>query len=217
MSPVTPTNPTSVQSWASYIDMAEVWPFLGMDNPPVGANLLRLQRFIDSACTVAQRGANRPFTPTQFQERHDGWSGEFIQLHYSPFLQLVSCVENMSTGGPINLPEAEAGAGVNGIQIDYGTSRIMRTFDGSWPRPFFPGSRNIWVTYVAGFNPVPADVWDATVDLIAYKWRMTQEAPRWFSAGGGAEYGGEATNLLFPGVPNRCAEVFEAYRIPVFG
>ena len=211
------TAPVTTGTWASYLDFAEVWPYLQMDAEPTGQKATRLQREIDSACATAQRGANRPFTPTQFQERHDGWSGEYIQLHYSPFLQLVSCTEWQSAGGPISLPESTPANPVEGIQIDYGTSRIMRAFAGySWPRPFFPGSRNIEITYVAGFNPVPPDVWKATMELVAYGWRMSQESPKWFP-GNGDEYGGAQSNSLFPGVPNRCAEVFESYRLPTFG
>lgn len=211
------TNPTSVQIWPTYIDFDEAWQFVGSDNAPTGPDATLLQRFIDSACSTAQRGANRPFGPVEFRERHDGWSGEYIQLHYSPFLGLVKGTEYQSTGGPVNLLEAAPSSGIDGIQIDYGTSKIMRTFDGTWPKPFFPGSRNIEITYLAGFNPVPPDVWDATVDLIAYKWRMTQESTRWFSSGGADEYGGQQTSPLYPGIPNRIAEVFDAYRIPTIG
>lgn len=211
------TNPVTTTFGGSYLDFDEVWGYLQMDNAPSGANATRLQRFIDSACTVAQRGANRPFGPTQFQERHDGWSGDEIQLRYSPFLELISCVENMSTGGPITLPESTpSNNAFDGIAIDYATSMITRTFAGGWPRPFFPGLRNIEVTYVAGFNPVPPDVWEATIDLVAYKWRMSQESPRWFQ-GVNDEYGGQQTNPLYPGVPNRIAEVFEGYRLPTIG
>lgn len=202
------------QQWATYIDFQEAWQFIGMDDAPTGSDQLKLQRMISSACAAAQRGANRPFAPSRFQERHDGWSGEFIQLHYSPFLQLITATEWQSSGGPITLIESTPANPVEGLQIDYGTSKITRVFAGySWPKPFFPGSRNIEVTYRAGFNPVPDDVWEATCDLIAYKWRMTQEAPRWFPSSGD-EYGGAQTSPLYPGVPNRIAEVFEAYRLP---
>lgn len=197
-----------------FIDTAEVWPYLGMDAAPAGVALTRLQRLIDSACATAQTAVNRPIAPTRIQERHDGWSGDTIVLRYSPFLQLVSCVENMSTGGPITLPESTPGAnGFDGVAIDYATSIITRTFAGGWPRPFFPGLRNIEVTYVAGFNPVPADLWEATVDLAAYKWRMSQEQPRWFQSAGD-EYGGAQSSLLYPGIPNRIAETFASYRLP---
>jgi hypothetical protein len=204
------------QTWAVYLDFEEAWQWIQMDTAPTGQNRSKLQRMINSACATAQRGANRPFGPSFFRERHDGWSGEYIQLRYSPFLELVACTEWQSTVGPVNLVESTPGNAVEGVQIDYGTSQIMRVFAGgagSWPRPFFPGSRNIEVSYRAGFNPVPDDVWEATCDLVAYRWRMSQESPRWFP-GSGDEYGGGQSSALYPGVPNRIAEVFESYRTP---
>lgn len=212
----TPANIAGTDQWPVYLDFEEVWEYLQIDNAPPDPVKTKLQRYINSACTIAQEGANRPFGPVTFRERHDGWSGEYIQLHYSPFLKLVLCREWQSSGGFVTLPESTPDNPVEGIQIDYGTSRVMRTFTGySWPRPFFPGSRNVEFTYVAGFNPVPHDVWEATADLVGYKWRNSQEAPRWF--GQNEEYGGPATNMLYPGVPNRIAEVFERYRLPTIG
>lgn len=206
---------TISQQWATYIDFDEAWDWIGMDNAPTGVAAVRFRRMISSACATAQRGANRPFAPGWFQERADGWSGEYIQLNYSPFLELVKCTEWQSVGGPIALAESTPSNPIEGVQIDYGTSKIMRVFSGySWPKPFFPGSRNIEITYRAGFNPVPDDVWEATCDLVAYKWRMTQESSRWFSSGGADDYGGQQTNPLYPGVPNRISEVFEGYRLP---
>jgi hypothetical protein len=207
---VSVSNPTATPTWPSYIDFEETWQYLQFDEAPTGPKRTMLQRFIDSACAQAQARSNRPFAPMTFYERHDGWSGEYIMLDYCPFLRLVKCTEWQSTGGPNPLPESEPGSGINGIQIDYGTSRVMRTFDGSWPRPFFPGSRNIEITYVAGFNPVPPDVWEATVELVAYKWRNSQEATRWFKPG--MQY--DATSSLYPGIPDRCGQVFDNYRLP---
>ena len=213
-------NPTSTHTYGTFLDLEEVTAYLQMDAVPTpgSADAIKLQRFIDGACTQAQGpgGANRPLCPTRVHERHDGWSGDTIMLLFSPFLQLVSCVENMSTGGPITLPEATpSNNAFDGVTIDYATSKLTRTFAGGWPRPYFPGLRNIEVTYVAGFNPVPPDVWEATAELVAYKWRNSQEASRWFAQGD--EYGGPATGGLFPGMPNRIADVLGSYRLPTIG
>lgn len=207
--------------WTTFLDQTEVSQWLQFSGVP-GVNTASsalLQRLIDSACYRAQEIANRPLCPTTFFERHDGWSGEYIQLRFSPFIQLVECNEWQSTGGFVTLTESTPENPIEGIQIDYDTSRVMRAFSGySWPKPFFPGSRNIEFIYVAGFNPVPPDVWVAAVDLVAYWYRNTQQASRAFTSTN-QMYGGEeggATDL-WPGVPNRIAEVFEGYRLPVIG
>ncbi len=210
-------NPTSTSQWATYIDYEETWQYLELPEAPTGTQKNKLQRYIDSACTQAQNRANRPFAPTRFIERHDGWSGEYIMLHYSPFLQLISCKEWQSSGGFVELPESTPENPVEGIQIDYATSRVMRTFTGySWPRPFFPGSRNVEFTYLAGFDPVPPDVWEATMELILWKWRNIQQASRTWTLPG-SEFGEEGPNGLYPGVPNRIAEVFSSYWLPQIG
>ncbi len=216
----TTNNPSGAEVWSTYIDSTEAATWLQFSTGfTVGTEQATLfQRVIDAACVRAQMIANRPLCPTTFYERHDGWAGEYIQLDYSPFIRLISCLEWQSVGGFINLPESTPESPTEGIQINYHTSRIMRAFQGySWPRPFFPGSRNIEVVYVAGINPVPPDVWEATVDLIAYWWRNTQQSASSFVTGS-EEYGGPAAPTgLWPGVPNRIADVFESYRMVSIG
>lgn len=213
------SNPVGTRQWATYLDPEETEKWLQFTGVVASSEQKELQRVIDAACTRAQNMAGRPFAPTEFRERHDGWSGEYIQLHYSPFLKLIQCQEWQSSGGFVQLPESTPENPVEGIQIDYATSRVMRTFAGySWPRPFFPGSRNVEFTYLAGFDPVPPDVWEATVDLVAYWWRNTQQASR-STPRPANEYGEplEDDKGLWPGIPNRIADVFESYRPVVIG
>jgi hypothetical protein len=209
-------NPVSTPQWSSYIDLEEAVEYLQLETALSQSEQTKLQRYIDSACTTAQSRAARPLCPTQFQERHDGWSGEYIQLRYSPFLELIRCAEWQSSGGTVLLPESTPENPIEGIQIDYATAQIMRTFAGySWPRPFFPGSRNIEVTYVAGFNPLPPDIWEATQELIAWKWRNTQQATRdWAPT---EEFESPGHNGLYPGLPDRIATVFDTYWLPTCG
>lgn len=208
-------NPVGTRQWATYIDLDEATQYLQLRQALSAGREALLQRFIDSACTQAQNRANRPLGPNTFRERHDGWSGEYIMLRWSPFLKLELCREWQSSGDFVTLPESTPENPVEGIQIDYATSQIMRTFTGySWPRPFFPGSRNIEVTYQAGFNPIPPDIWEATMDLILWKWRNSQQPARTeVLAGSDFDPTGTADGL-FPGMPNRLSEVFSSYWMP---
>ena len=219
----TATNPSGTIQWTTYLDMPEVLGWLQFTDAPLpgSAKSGLLQRVIDAACFTAQDMANRPLCPTTMFNRYDGWSGEYIQLDYSPVIKIVKIQEWASSGGFTQLPESTPESPTEGVQVNYRTGRIMRTFAGySWPRPFFPGSRNIEVTYIAGYDPVPSDVWLATIDLVAYWWRNAEQASRTFTAGGN-QYGGEQTTPqsvgLWPGIPNRIAAVFDGYRIPVIG
>src|ERR1039458_4706094 len=139
-------------------------PAGSITSPQVVTNM---QRVIDSSCAMVQRYCGRPLCPTMYAERHDGWSGSDILLRKNPFLDLISCTEYQSAGGVVVLLEATPTSNnndANVIQIDRAVSMIRRAFGGySWPRTFFPGSRNISIVYTAGFDPVPPDAWEATV------------------------------------------------------
>lgn len=212
-------NPGATHQWAVYLDFDEVTDYLQFDQPPTGSDAVKLQRFINGACAQAQGpgGANRPLCPTRVTERHDGWSGEYLMLLFSPLLSLDLCREWQSAGGFVGLPESTPESPTEGVQVDHSTGRLMRTFAGySWPRPFFPGSRNIEITYTAGFNPVPDDVWEATMELVAWKWRNSQQATRTAPLRGGGEYDTD-TSGLYPGMPSRIADVLGGYRLPTIG
>lgn len=165
------------RQYGTYMTLDEVKSWLRYPTVSPGVDDTNMQRVVDMACTRIQNVINRPVGSQEFWERHDGWSGEYIMLKESPFLELVSCTEWQSSGGPITLAESTPENPVDGVQIDYSTGRLMRTFAGySWPRPFFPGSRNIEVVYLAGFNPIPPDLWMATVELVRHWWENTQQA-----------------------------------------
>ena len=199
--------------YATYIDLTEAKEWLRFTGVSTTYDP-NLQRIIDMACTQIQTHIGRPVAPLTFIERHDGWSGEYIMLRQSPFLSLNYCHEWQSSGGLINLPESTPANPVDGIQIDYSTARLMRTFAGySWPRPFFPGSRNIEISYVAGFNPIPPDIWMATIELIAHWWNQTQVGRG--SARGQQE--SDATDGLWQGMPNRIVNLINPYRMIAIG
>lgn len=190
------------RQFGPYLTLGEVKQWLRF---PANADTSRdanLQRIIDMACSKVQARINRPVGAQMCWERHDGWSGEYIMLKESPFLSLISCVEWQSSGGAVTLVESTPENPVDGIQINYATSRIMRTFAGySWPRPFFPGSRNIEIVYEAGLNPVPGDIWMATAEWVSDWWRLTQQTPagRAPSAGTGGDQ--PDTTMPYKGMP----------------
>lgn len=205
-------NPAGARQYGRFIELADVREWLQMSQPASpSAGDRRLERIVDMACTWVQCRIGRPCSDQRFYERHDGWSGEYIMLEESPLIAVVSCKEYMSSGGTVTLPESTPENPVTGIQVDYETGRIMRTFAGySWPRTFFPGSRNIEVIYRAGFNPTPPDLWLATVEMASYWWRNTQQTSRTLRAG--EEYDSADTSGLWAGVPHRITDLIDSYR-----
>ena len=215
------TNPVATQVWPAFLDFPEVWGYLGYNRTPTTTDETLVRRYIDAACTEAQSTADRPFAPTQFHRRFNGWSGlngAYIMLPYHPVLQVSSVTEWWGNSGPHVLseqtPEAQTGQDV--YQVDYAHGVVTRTFMGLVQRPWFPGSRNIEITWTAGYNPVPPDVWMATCELVGWWYRNTQEAAR-VSTFASNEYDAQAASGLWPGVPNRIADVFSRYRLPAIG
>jgi hypothetical protein len=158
---------TTSQQWTSYITLAEAksWQQFPANAPTT--NDAALEDVIAMACEAIQNYINRPIAPTEYTERHDGWSGEYIMLNQYPIVEMVSVTEYQSAGGLISLSESTPQNPIDGYQVNYLTGRMMRTFQGySWPRPWFPGSRNIEVTYYAGYNPLPPALRIATRELI---------------------------------------------------
>lgn len=172
-------------AWASYVDVQnDVRPWLQFtDIPdPAGVDEL-LQRVVDSTCQGIQAYLGKPIAPTTFTRRFSGWSGwngAVIALPYYPVLKVVKIVEWWGSSGPHELKEQtpEAQGGGEMFQLVPLTGQIVRSFVGLVQRPFFPGLRNIEIEWEAGYNPVPADLYEATLERIAHRWRKFHQASR---------------------------------------
>lgn len=206
----------SSQTWTSYIDLETAKGYLQW---PVNASTSQdptLQLIIDFASEWVQNEINRPVAPTQYTERHDGWAGSQIMLNQYPIIELVSATEFLSFGGPIELPESTPDNPVDGVQVNYLTGQLNRVFQGySWPRPFFPGQRNVEITYVAGYNPIPPTLRIATLELIKWWWINAMQVG---AVGKDNPYGAADTaSGLWQGVPYRVTSAIAPYRRVVIG
>lgn len=203
----TPTLETS-PAWGNYLDLQDdVKPYLQFSVLDSQRDMV-LQATTDAACSWIQRYLGRPIAPTWFFRRFSGWSrftGSIITLPYYPILQIQSVVEYWGANGPhtLTLQTPENQTGNDMYQVDALTGLLTRTFMGLIQRPWFPGNNNIEVTWQAGYNPVPAEVRLATLELIAYWWRNTQQASRSTIQPRGADYDTMTSNDLWPAVPNR--------------
>lgn len=86
-------------------------------------------------------------------------------------------------------PSNQGAPGQQVFQCDRINGTLIRSFQGLIQRPFFPGLRNVEVTWTAGYNPVPPDIKFATLKLIKHYWNCEQQAsasvPRPAGATGG--------------------------------
>lgn len=210
------TNAAS-RVWASYLDVVDdVIPWLREDqNDP--SLPVRLQIIVDMACQFVQNFLARPIAPTRFDQRFDGWTGwngAYLELPWYPVLEIVSVVEYWGVSGPHVLSESTPTEQVDGFQLRPTTGRVTRVFSGLVQKPWFPGSGNIEIVWVAGFNPVPADIKVATLELCAYWWRNTQQQSATRSGTGTGpsdEYAPATQSGLWAGIPDRIVDLLEPY------
>ena len=195
--PVTQIETTPV--WQNYLDLNnDVKPYLQIPVGSVASDTL-LQGIIDMSCTFVQNYLGRPIAPTEFFRRFSGYwgtgnGGAYISLPYYPVLSVASVVEYWGSSGPHTLAEqTPASQGTQDVySMDYLRGYVIRAFMGLVARPFFPGLRNIEVTWTAGYNPVPPDIKFATLKLIRHVWQSDQQASRTFPQPVGARTEDEA-------------------------
>lgn len=181
----------------------------------------QLDLLIDMACTWVQRYIGRPVAPQEYDRRFDGWSGwngAYIMLPFYPVLEITSVVEWWGVSGPHTLSEQTPSNQVDGWQCEYQTGRLIRVFPGLVQRPFFPGSRNIEVTWTAGYNPIPPDIKVATLELVKH-WYYNTMQQAGLRAGPVADYDGadDSNTTMFTGVPFRIVDLLEPYISPGIG
>ncbi len=202
--------------WKNYLDLAnDVKPW--MQIPPTDTTRdVEIQELIDAACWWVQDHLARPIAPYTFARRFTGWTnfnGAYIMLPYFPVLQVVSVTEWWGANGPNPLtqqiPENQAGSAQT-YQLDALGGKLIRSFMGLQPRPWFPGLSNVEVEWVAGYNPVPPTIRLATRELIKYWWVNTQQASRSQPMPRG-EYGMDNPSGLWPGIPNKVAEWLQPF------
>ena len=170
------TNATNSPIWQDYLTVeTDVLPWLQMVDvdftPPLKTNL---QLVTSTVCDWVQETLGRPIAPTVFDRRFDGWAGwngAYIELPYYPVLEITSVIEYWGVSGPHTLMESTPTAQVDGWQCEYRTGRLTRVFPGNVQKPWFPGSRNIEITWTAGFNPVPPRFRMGSLMAIEWVWR----------------------------------------------
>ncbi len=210
------TNASSLV-WGNYVDVLEdVIPWL-QETITTEAEGAKLQLLTDMTCQWAQGKIGRPIAPTTFDRRFNGfngWNGAYIELPYYPVLEITSVTEYWGVSGPHVLTESTPSNQVDGWQCEYERGLLTRVFPGLVQKPWFPGSRNIEVVWTAGYNPIPADLKIATLEMIAHWWRNTQQqsANRIGGAGLADEYAPEmVAQGLWTGTPNRLIALLDSY------
>lgn len=190
--------------WITFLDyQQDVKPFI--QAPPQDTSRDKLIELVtEGVCDWVQQELGRPIAPTRFFKRFSGGSGfnmSHISLPYYPVIDANMVVtETWGTSGQHTLTEQTptAQGGADTYSLDPLTGIITRSFNGLIARPFFPGLRNVEVTWTAGYNPIPASIRLGCLEAIQWWWDNTQEAPRRIRpAGGGYESPGAGSPEFF--------------------
>ena len=204
----------SSNTWGNFIDVQQdAKPWLQIPEANTSGDV-RLQALVDTACQWVQNYLGRAIGPTPFDRRYNGytgWNGAYIQLPYYPVLEITSVTEFWGISGPHVLSESTPTSQIDGFQVNYLSGQLIRVFPGNVQKPWFPGSRNIEVLWIAGYNPVPADIKIAALEFIAHWWRNTQQQSGNRPGGISGDYDPAESQGLWAGVPNRITELLSPY------
>ena len=202
--------------WQSYLDIAnDVKPYLQIPATDTARDS-DIRDIIDAACWWAQDTLGRPIAPTTFFRRfngYTGWGGSNIALPYYPVLGTPTVTEYWGVSGahPLTLQTPAAQGGSDMFQLDALRGIITRSYLGLLQRPFFPGLKNVEVTWTAGFNPIPRHWILATKELVKFWWVNTQQSSRSFRASVNEGYDQNAAVKYYDGalgVPEDIASKF---------
>ncbi len=174
----------------------------------------RLREMIYSAGPIVE-GITGPILQRKYEnETYDGgvW---FISLMHRPVLSVESVVEYR---GPIAYNLTQVPTPDLGTIYSYmfePPGRIVRRTVGGGSTPFPPGADAVFVSYTAGMQTVPANVVEATKELIRVNFQRTDVGGR-PAFNGGVSYGGEDDVPTAPAmgflVPGRVREMLEPNR-----
>jgi hypothetical protein len=195
-------------TWQRYVSTAQALQYMQKDQSSLGSSnsdlSLNMELFIDACCDWVQDTLNKPLAPTQFTYRFDGaagLNGAYIMLPFYPVISIDSVTEWLGQSAQ-ELQESTPDSQADGYQIAKRTGRLTRVFQGNMPKPWFPGSRNIEVSWTAGYQTVPPRLLLGTLELIAYWWRNKEDQPAWKPGDTGYDQGaGQQSTSFLAGTP----------------
>jgi hypothetical protein len=165
-----------------FLDLTDqVKPWLRIDATDFSHDFV-LNTIIDSVCTRMSKFiggpiAEKTYGPPDAIGKFDGAAGNngaYIMLPRVPVIEVETVVEYQGSN-QITLSEVSPGSGLDGFQVDYRTGLLTRIVGGVWTRPWYPGSQNVWVTWTAGYNPIPGDIIEAALDWVTNRFRNSQD------------------------------------------
>lgn len=188
------------------IALQDAKDFLNITTPDTD---VELATFVTAASQMwVSRGLPGNTTST-LDEWYDGGSPR-ISLRHVPVVSVSSVVETIGTIA-YTLTQVDPGVSSSAwtYSVDLTTGLLVRRSAGI-ATSFYPGVRNVHVTYVAGMAAIPADIAQAIKLLVKHLWTTQRGGARRPGAGGGDD----TTNMTAYSWPWRVDEIARAYYVP---
>lgn len=156
------------------VDLADLKEFIGItDTKRDGV----LQWYLDAASRWATYVSDAIVPETFENEVHSG-GGPTIVLYNTPILTVDSIIEYVGTTA-YTLTQSEAGTNETyGYSIDNPSAGIISRRWSGFVGSFIGGRNNIVVTYMAGFETIPADIAVAVMSDIQVLYNVTAQGRR---------------------------------------
>lgn len=196
---------------ADYCSLADVKAWLSLGERDLGTRDDRiLARLITSCSNFITSWCNRPFALGNYEEIRDGWGGErgySLPLVVKPIRAILYLSIDGQPIGPapsLNQPMTIDNA------AGYAFNPNMLVVRG-WR--FTRGFQNIVVQYTGGFDPIPNDIQQACIEMVAHKYRQRTRIGERTKSLGGAESVTYETSLFSPKDIGDTAELLHSYKL----
>lgn len=170
-----------------YATLADVRGWLGIKENNTSDDAL-LTRMITAASAWIDTYVSRPLAKASFTQTFDGVGGMRQCLPFGPIVSVES-------------------VRVDDIEIDSSRWRSDAygvILKGGW---FTRGFGNVEISYTAGYDPIPDDIVQCCIDIVAFNYRRRERIGH-----ASKTLNGETTAFVTSDVPPECKAVLEQYK-----
>lgn len=165
--------------YGNFIEFEDAKEFLQIPDVDTSRDAV-LQRCINAVCSHCARHINGPIGRTLYEPPtwgvfNGGWgnTNSYIYLPKQPVLQVVQVIEYQGSASVV-LNELNPSSGGDGYRVNYVDGYVERITGGIYQRPWYPGEMSVWITWWAGFEPVPPEIWFEAMQWVKRKFDSTQ-------------------------------------------
>lgn len=176
---------------ADLTSVADVKTYLGIQ---VVTDDTLLAQLVTRASAAVEAWCGRSFASTSYSESYNGRGGDVLPLRHAP----VTAVASVTIDGLVLSPSPAIGQ--RGWMLDGNVLRLVGAC-------FTCGVQNVAVQYTAGYTVLPSDVVQATIDLVALKFKQKSKV------GNASEtIGQQTTAYTFGRIPADVQAVLQPHR-----